>query len=206
MAVVAFALELISMAAVKEPTYSVIQRDGAFELREYGPRVVAETRVDLDWDDAGSEGFRRLAGYIFGKNKGRAKIAMTAPVGQRTAPAGGAKIAMTAPVAQRRAGSAWTVAFTMPEGETLGTLPEPEDSRVVLRALPKVRVAVVRFRGRWTAENMNERTEALRAWAAVRGVAVSGDAEVNRYDPPWIPWFLRRNEIWLTAESGAPQP
>jgi hypothetical protein len=202
-AVVALALELLSMAAVKEPTYSLKERDGAFELREYGARVVAETRVSGEWGEAGNEGFRRLAGYIFGKNKGRGKIAMTAPVGQRSEPTESAKIAMTAPVAQRREGSTWTVAFTMPEGESLATLPEPEDSRVVLKELPPVRVAVVRFRGRWTPENMNERSEALRAWASKRGLAVSGDAEVNRYDPPWIPWFLRRNEVWLTVGPGA---
>jgi hypothetical protein len=104
---------------------------------------VAETTVAGDWNDAGSEGFRRLAGYIFGKNRSKAKIAMTAPVAQ--APQGkaeqGIRIPMTAPVAQQRQGDSRTVAFTMPEGETLGTLPAPEDPRVVLREVPPARVA-----------------------------------------------------------------
>jgi hypothetical protein len=185
------------MTRVKEPTYSLQQRDGDFEVRTYGPRVVAETVVQGQWGESGNEGFRRLAGYIFGKSTTRAKIAMTAPVGQREETR---KIAMTAPVGQRAGGDGWVVSFTMPEGETLDSLPQPIDSSVVLRELPATRFAVVRFSGRWSDKKMLERTEALRAWAKSRGLLVVGEPEVNRYDPPWTLWFLRRNEVWLALE------
>ena len=188
---------------VEEPAYESKLRDGDFELRRYGARVVAETVVSGEWSEAGNEGFRRLAAYIFGKNRGRAKIAMTAPVAQRAEDGKGAKIPMTAPVAQRRAGDAWTVSFMMPAGETLATLPEPDDARVVLRELPPIEVAVVRFSGRWTDANMKERAEALRAWAAGRDLSVAGEPEVNRYDPPFKPSFLRRNEVWLEVVAPA---
>lgn len=191
---------------VKEPKYTVTLRDEPFEVREYAPRVVAETRVTGSWNDAGNEGFRRLAGYIFGKNKGRATLAMTAPVAQRRADAAPVKLAMTAPVGQRPSGDDWIVTFTMPEGETLATLPAPEDPRVVLREVPAARVAVVRFRGRWTPDHMDEHRAALARWLSARGLSparrdfseagTDTGTEVNRYDPPWIPWFLRRNEIW----------
>jgi hypothetical protein len=188
------------VANVKEPKYSVKVHDDRFEVREYAPRVVAETVVVGDWNGAGNEGFRRLAGYIFGKNKGRSKIAMTAPVAQRSE-AEPVKLAMTAPVGQRQDGSAWTVAFTMPEGETLATLPVPEDPRVVLREAPGASVAVVKFRGRWTPANMEEQRMALREWLTARGLEPEGSSEVNRYDPPWVPWFMRRNEIWQPVRS-----
>ena len=115
------------MAKVREPPYATLTRDGAFEVRNYGPRAVAETTVTGDWNGAGNEGFRRLASYIFGKNRRREKIAMTAPVAQapQANTENGQQIAMTAPVAQRGQGTSWTVAFTMPEGETLATLPIP---------------------------------------------------------------------------------
>ncbi len=185
-------------AGVKEPKYAIERQDQSFEVRAYPTRVVAETQVAGDFEQAGNEGFRRLAGYIFGKNRGRAEIAMTAPVAQSGNGRGdGAKIAMTAPVAQSRSGRTWTVAFTMPEGESLATLPAPDDPRVVLRELPPVRVAVVRFSGRWTDENMRAHEAALRGWVGARALAIAGDAEVNRYDPPFMPWFARRNEIWL---------
>ena len=186
---------------VKEPSYSVVMKDGDFEVRTYEPRVVAETVVQGGWDASGNEGFRRVAGYIFGGNTKRAKIAMTAPVAQR---AESRKIAMTAPVGQRRKGDSWVVSFTMPEGETLESLPQPTDSRVVLRELPASRVAVVRFSGRWRDKTMLERAQALRTWAKSRGLTVEGEPEVNRYDPPWTLWFLRRNEVWLSVDAVAP--
>ena len=69
------------------------------EIRNYGPRIAAETTVFGDEDKALSDGFRRLAGYIFGGNHGSAKIAMTAPVARQS----GQKIAMTAPVSKTAA-------------------------------------------------------------------------------------------------------
>jgi hypothetical protein len=192
-----------SVGKIEEPRYVTQLRDGDFEVRQYEARVVAETVVAGDWSDAGNEGFRRLAGYIFGKNRRGAKIAMTAPVAQAAQNADeGVKIAMTAPVAQRRDGDSWTVAFTMPDGETLATLPDPQDPRIVLRELPPARVAVARFSGRWTDANMNEHEAELRRWARDRHLTTVGDAEVNRYDPPFKPWFLRRNEVWLALADG----
>jgi hypothetical protein len=193
------------MANIQEPQFVTQLRDGDFEVRSYGPRVVAETTVAGDWKDAGNEGFRRLAGYIFGKNSRAAKIAMTAPVAQAPYKKAeqGIRLPMTAPVAQQRQGDSWAVAFTMPEGETLATLPSPEDPRVVLRERPSARVAVVRFSGRWTDANMGEHEATLRQWARDQHLTVIGEAEINRYDPPFKPWFLRRNEVWLPIAPDA---
>jgi len=203
-AVGAVSLGCAAVGRVKEPPYSVAGANGDFEVRTYGARVVAQTEVAGTWEQAGNEGFRRLAGYIFGKNKGRAKLAMTAPVGQRSEGSESTKLAMTAPVGQVRNGDLWTITFTMPANETLATLPEPDDSRVVLRESPPVRVAVVRFRGRWDPERMQERSLALRNWAQQQSLPVLGEPEVNRYDPPFTPWFLRRNEVWLQVGDSPP--
>src|SRR5512143_3703045 len=81
--------------AIDEPGYTVVRTDDAFEVRRYEPYIVAETVVDAAAEDAGNQGFRILAGYIFGQNQGARKIEMTAPVTQ--APT---TIAMTAPVTQ----------------------------------------------------------------------------------------------------------
>lgn len=191
------------MTRVAEPTFTVEQKDGDFEVRRYEPRVLAETVVSGDWDRAGNEAFGRLAGYIFGKNTTNAKIEMTAPVAQR---AESRKLAMTAPVGQRREGDAWVVSFTMPAGETLATLPSPLDQRVTLREVPAERVMVVRFSGRWSDAQMRQRADSLRSWGnerGLRGAAANEEAEVNRYDPPWTLWFLRRNEVWIKLEGAS---
>ncbi len=192
-----------AMSGVDEPRFAVELQDESFSVRRYEPRVVAETVVEGAWSDAGNEGFRRLAGYIFGNNRASSKIAMTAPVAQR---ASSVELPMTAPVGQRRSGDSWVVAFTMPAGETLAKLPEPEDPRVILRELPALRVAVVEFSGGWSESRFAERTRALRAWADGRGLRLYGDPETNRYDPPWTLWFLRRNEVWWAIDDGGPSP
>ena len=179
---------------VEEPAYTVEESDGDFEVRRYAPRVVAETVLTGTRDAASNEGFRRIAAYIFGGNHRREAIAMTAPVTQRSA---GETIAMTAPVTQRGDGDRWTVAFTMPSAHTLRTLPTPDDARVALRLVPEQRVAVHRFAYGTNDTAVRARTDALLQWAAARGLRTEGDAELNRYDPPWTPPFMRRNEVWI---------
>jgi hypothetical protein len=190
-----------AVATVEEPKFVVERAVDAFEVRAYGPRVVAETVVSGDREQASSAGFQRLAGYIFGGNTTTTQIAMTAPVGQVD---NGRKLAMTAPVGQVAAGEgSWTVSFTMPAGETLATLPHPNDRSVTLREVPPMRVAVITFSGRWTEDSFTKHATALRLWLTSQGLSTVGEIEVNRYDAPWTPWFLRRNELWLTLADEA---
>ncbi len=98
-----------SAMAIDEPSYIVIRTHDTFEVRQYEPYRVAETVVNAAAEDAGNQGFRILAGYIFGRNKGERKIAMTAPVAQTPI-----KIAMTAPVAQSASAGGYVIQFAMP--------------------------------------------------------------------------------------------
>ena len=60
-----------TVMALEEPKYTVIESSPPFELRQYAPMIVAEVYVDGDMSDAGSKGFRLIAGYIFGKNQSK---------------------------------------------------------------------------------------------------------------------------------------
>lgn len=180
--------------AVEEPRWTLLHREGAFEIRDYAPTLIAETEVTGARGAAINEGFRRLARFIFGANESNRSIAMTAPVAQR---AGGTRIAMTAPVAQARSGDAWVVTFYMPPGSTLAALPRPLDESVVLREIPSRRVAVLRFSGLATQRNLNTHAEALREAITARGEHATGAVTYAFYNPPWtLPW-ARRNEVML---------
>jgi hypothetical protein len=179
--------------AIEEPKFEVLEKDGAFELREYLPYIVAETRVEAGFEDAGSVAFQRLFRYISGNNVAQQKIAMTAPVTQSR----GEKISMTAPVSQVADGNAYVVAFTLPSGYTLATAPKPLDSTVRIRAVPAQRVACWRYSGRWTADNFSEHEALLRERIKARGLIPGGDAVLARYNPPFTPWFMRRNEVLI---------
>jgi hypothetical protein len=200
-------------AGTEEPTYSVVGRQGEVEIRRYGPRLVAETLIEGGTEEAArSEGFRRLAGYIFGGNQPAAKIAMTAPVEQvappRTAPT---RIAMTAPVSSARvsqapsaAGDAWRIRFFMPAAWTRETLPVPNDPLVGIVEVPGETVAVLRFSGVPSAAAVAEQGARLLQALEAGPWAPKGAVTGWFYDPPWTLPPLRRNEVAVPVEPRSP--
>jgi DNA gyrase inhibitor GyrI len=182
--------------AIEEPEFDVLRADGDIELRAYGPTIVAETTVTGDFEEASNQAFRALFKYIDGNNQAREEIAMTAPVAQERSE----KIAMTAPVSQRAEGERWVVSFMMPAEYTMETLPEPLDSRVTLREQPPYRAAVIRYSGFWSEKNYLEHLEELQAWVGQAGLTVRGEPVWARYNAPFTPWFMRRNEILLRVD------
>ena len=181
-------------SAIEEPKYTVVRQYDGFEIREYAPYLVAEVVVPGPADEAGNLGFRILAGYIFGKNKGERKISMTAPVTQAPAPA---KIEMTAPVTQAAVNGGYVVQFTMPSVYTLDTLPEPLDAQVKLKEVSGGRFAVIRYSGTWSEGNYKQHLEKLERGLEAAGLRTTGSPIYSRYNAPFVPWFMRRNEIWL---------
>jgi len=183
--------------AIEEPRFKVLEQDGSFELREYSPYVVAETRVEAGFEDAGSIAFQRLFRYISGDNIAQQKIAMTAPVTQSR----GEKISMTAPVSQVADGNAYLVAFTLPSTYTLATAPQPLDPTVRIRAVPAQLIACWRYSGRWTASNYRDHEALLRERIKARGLITRGAPVLARYNPPFTPWFMRRNEVLIPVAA-----
>ena len=184
-------------SGTQEPAYTLVHQASGFEIRRYGPRVEMSTVLTSDENRARYQGFRRLAGYIFGANKARAKIAMTAPVSQRAE-----KIAMTAPVAEGRdAGGGWRIAFYAPSTYTLETMPIPDDPAVELRTAPAMVVAVRRFSGDRSPAAVARETEKLLQDLQGSGWRASGQSFAWFYDPPWTLPFLRRNEVGVPADA-----
>jgi hypothetical protein len=185
---------------IEEPKYEVVARHEEFELRAYAPRILAETVVEGNFERAPNEGFRRIADFIFGNNKPGKAVAMTAPVEviPKTAEARSEKIAMTAPVTQQASSAGkWTITFTMPSSYTMETLPKPVDDRVTVRQLPPVKYVALRFGGFNTRANVDAAISRLRELSAVQGLKLRGEPVYARYNPPWTPWFWRRNEILI---------
>ena len=185
----------LTSMAIEEPSHEVVQQLDGAEVRQYAPYVVAQVLVSGPADEAGTQAFPILAGYIFGKNKGATKFAMTAPVTQAAVPV---KLGMTAPVTQAEAPGGYVVQFVLPKGITLATAPEPVDPRVQLREVPASRVAVIRYSGFWSQANFDEHLGKLEAALRAAQLPWAGEPTLSRYNAPFTPWFMRRNEIWLT--------
>lgn len=188
--------------AIEKAKYTVLKREGKFELRQYEPYLVAETIVEGDFDEVGNEGFRRLFDYISGKNRKKQSISMTAPVSQE---AESEKISMTAPVNQVRVGEKYRITFVMPAKYTMDTLPEPLDTRVKLRQVPGQLIAAFRYSGTWGRDRYEEKRVRLQALMRERDLEPAGEPIFARYNPPFMPWFLRRNEVLIPVENGGSQ-
>ena len=173
--------------AYESPTYRVEERIGEIELRRYEPYLVAETLVQGPLEGAGSGGFRLLAGYIFGGNE--------------TAGGESTKISMTTPVTQDRVGDEYRVRFMMPGSYTDESLPTPNDSRVTISEVGPQLLAAIRYGGRWTRGGYERHLAMLREALEGAGRTVVGEPIWARYDPPWTPWFRRRNEVLIAVDE-----
>lgn len=188
-------------SGTEQPDYTAVETIAAgtgdeIEIRRYGPRLAAEVTVPGDEEAARSAGFRILADYIFGENRERADISMTAPVAQAAKPAPDDTIAMTAPVAQEKAGAdTWTIRFFMPSKYTRETLPEPVNPKIAIVEVPAETMAVLRFSGARDAGAVEARTRSLIEAIERSAWRVTGPPVAWFYDPPWTAAFLRRNEV-----------
>lgn len=204
LAVVALAVFVFVVQDVERPDYAVVVQDGAFEVRDYPRMIVAETTVEGPRREALGDGFGRLAGYIFARDRQGERVAMTAPVEQQAVPQDAA-IAMTAPVMQASGDrGAWRVRFVMPAQYTLAELPQPGSDQVMLRVVPPQRIASVIFDGRPDDAALAARERDLRDWMARQGLAPHGDAIYAFYNDPLTPGFLRRNEVQIPLGTFTP--
>ena len=196
-----FAAAFSSFAfAIEKPEYEVIVVDGPVEYRLYQSFIVAETEiVDVEsWKDASSEGFRRLFKYITGDNIGEEKIAMTAPVQQSKLQAEDVRFNQAEPLTGQ---SGWTVSFMLPSMYSMVDVPTPEDERIEIRIVPEKLVAAIRYSGRWTTRNFDKYESRLMAALLEGNVEVLGETETAFYNPPFVPPFMRRNEILVEVAS-----
>jgi hypothetical protein len=191
--------------ALEQPRYAIIETNDVFEIRRYEPYIVAEVVVPGPESEAGNQGFKLLAGYIFGKNTGERKLEMTAPVVQvpiensTGASAASTKINMTAPVVQIQTAKGFLVQFMMPSAYTLETLPKPLNPQVMLRTEPAKIIAAHRYSGSWSQHNYDKHLTIMKAALAAAGIKTQGEPLYSRYNSPFTPWFMRRNEIWFTV-------
>jgi hypothetical protein len=190
------------LMATEEPDFEVESKTASYEVRKYGAMLVAETQVEASFSDSGNKAFKILADYIFGNNRSKVKIEMTAPVTQRPR---SEKISMTAPVTQIESSSGFLIQFTMPKIWSLESLPEPNDARVQIREIPARRVAVYSYSGSWSESRYKKKLAEFYSALQKDNLKTQGEPVFARFNSPFQIWFLRRNEIWLElAETARP--
>jgi hypothetical protein len=183
--------------AIEEAKYEVLEKEGPFELRKYQPHIVAETFVDGNFEDAGDIGFQRLFAFIRGDNIRTQVIEMTSPVSQEKK---NEKISMTAPVNMQNIDGLYRITFMMPSEYTFETLPQPLDKKIKLKKEKSKIVAAFKYSGRWSKKRYEKMKDKLISIINSRGLKPAGEPVFARYNSPFMPWFLRRNEILIDIE------
>lgn len=189
--------------AYEEPEYKVIKEYDEIEIREYSSYLVAETVIDSTFEDAGSGAFNILFDYISGGNIKKEEIEMTIPVNQSKPKLEGEKIEMTTPVnqsAKLNADGNYVISFVMPLKYTMETIPTPKDERVKIRKVEGKTVAVREYSGTWSEENFRENEQILLEELKSENFQTIGASNFARYNPPFWPWFLRRNEVQIEID------
>lgn len=166
--------------------YTVERNLDGVEIRSYPATVLVTVNGRPD-----GEAFGILFRYISGHNRPQG-----AP-GPYRADEGGRKIAMTAPVIS--AGDSFS--FAMPSSFSVATTPRPVDARSVVEEMPARLVAVVRFSGLATDRAVDARRRQLLDTLDKHEIRYRGEPFLMRYNPPFTPGFMRRNEIGVELMS-----
>jgi hypothetical protein len=192
--VLAFAIYLAEpVVALEQPAFDLIDDIGDLQIRRYESYIVARTLVDGGFSEAGNQGFKRLAGYIFSGNKDDQKIAMTAPVGltRQTQALNG-----DAERSDAVEGEKYWVTFSMPQKYSIEELPGPNDEQIEIVEVPEKYIAVVRYKGNWSEERYREHaTKLLSLVEQSTSWLQQGEVTWARYNPPFMPGFMRTNEV-----------
>jgi hypothetical protein len=160
-----------------QPDYIVIKREGQFQLRKYGAYNIIEA-PDSDLDSY--RGFRMVFDYIQGDNQSNQKISMTVPV-----------------INQLEDQQVQTTAFVMPDEYDMATLPEPLQASLRKIHVAESYVATIRFPLTVSKAKINHNEQKLLFWIKSQGLHIVGPTRLARYNPPFIPGFLKRNELWI---------
>ena len=168
----------------QQQPYTVLAQHKGFELRKYPAGIQIETTVGGDFISAGSLGFRPLVQYISGNNSARQSIAMTAPVIQESASA-----------------SKHMIRFVLPEDMKPSDVPGANSSNVKVIQVPEHLAAAKRFSGSWNQEKFDLEGEKLISELLSSGLETVGSLYFARFDPPWKPGFLKRNEVLIRVKG-----
>lgn len=186
---IAMLSSLPAWAEIEQPNYEVILEKDIFAIRDYTSVMAVETEVFSSRREAAGDAFRRLFRYISGENEDNLEISMTSPVAQTLANQNDDDPA-----------ERWMVRFFLPRNMAEENIPLPSEKGVTVSKLKAQRFASVSFRGSQSDKKIEENTAKLKAFISQNGYEVSGRPIYAFYDPPFIPWFLRDNEILLPVK------
>ena len=176
-------------ADYERPSFEVILQKENLAIRDYASVMVVEMQVTASRQDAAGDAFRSLFNYISGNNEDNLEIPMTSPVAQTQVSK-----------ALDNGDGKWAIRFFIPRKTVDDGAPLPKEDNVTLVRLKAQRFASISFKGSQSDKKIRDNTAKLEAFISENNYTISGSPVFAFYDPPFIPWFLRDNEILLPIE------
>lgn len=184
--VVGLAVVVVSFRSgnIETPQYKVVKIYGEVEIRLYPKMVVAKTALsNASFDASGSNGFRTIAGYIFGGNANNQKIAMTAPVVMNL-------------------GDSAAMYFVMPRQYSKLDLPKPNSGDVQILEESEKTLAVISYGGFSSDDKIALHTKELEKILTNNNVQTKGSFLYMGYNSPWDV-VDRKNEVAIEVEPSS---
>lgn len=167
------------MASYESPEYRVVSSEGSYEVRDYPALTLVSTAMQKRGTDGS---FMRLFRFISGSNVRGEKISMTTPVLMTGADPG-------------------VMSFIVPKDVAAKGVPAPSNAEISLNAVPPARYAVYRFSGSANPTQSRDAARKLLDWISSRHLETEGTPLFAYYNPPWTPWFMRRNEVLVKLST-----
>ncbi len=164
--------------ANEEPDYIVLKKESEIEIRQYKNFLTASIETEGERKEAIGKGFRSLFKYISGENKNKESISMTIPVMQKSS-----------------GGNKWNISFVVPKKFELKDVPKPDNGNIQIKNNSDLKVIAIIFSGLFSDGNIQENETKLRNYIKEKVIKIEEPAIYAGYNAPWIPWFLKRNEV-----------
>ncbi|MGB4588621.1 MAG: heme-binding protein [Clostridiaceae bacterium] len=168
------------MAIYETAPYEVLKKDGKFEIRSYEELITVGVKEN---NLVSGNGFGSIFQYISGDNENREKISMTTPVINELNEEG------------------VTTEFVMPRRYNASTLPKPENKNLSIKKLESRTVLAITFNGSINDQRLRFYKKLLLDYAKKNSLTTTGIFRLARYNPPFIPSFLRRNELLIDLKG-----
>jgi effector-binding domain-containing protein len=88
-----------------------------------------------------------------------------------------------------------TMSFVLPAAYRMKEVPEPIDTRISIKEIHSRELAVIRFSGRASSSDVAQVHDRLLKKLEESNIAIVGTPFLMRYNPPYTPGFMRRNEV-----------
>jgi len=169
---------------IETPNYTVLKKVDNVEIRQYPSLILAQTKLKSGrYDGNEDNGFRTVAGYIFGGNQKQVKIAMTAPV------------------IMNMSDSSASMSFVMPSEYQMEDLPKPNSEQVQLQKQDPMILGVLTFGGFASQNKIQKYADELKTVLERNNIGIKGSVLFMGYNAPWDV-IGRKNEVAFQITDG----